>query len=971
MSLARPGGGMSGGVLGSMEVLGCGGLGGECSEGRVSSTVPFDSTSFVDSCPSAELLFGVSEGKSTEAGDHGFSGEGGSRAGPPFTGVLQSRIRDSEGFGCLEANNRSFWPQHLCGIYEVSDGNTAFGTSVGQEGRLDDLDRSQRCIFSDTYSSKLQEVPEVCGSRANLSISGTLFRPLDFSTSLYQGHGPYFSNYASSGFPNSAISRRLVGTRGDIRRSDSGKGFSSSALQGTGYPFEFREEQVNSCSGGSVLRNEDCVSDCQGFSDTREVGQTEESVGRVRFFKGTSGDSVEESPGSDVLSIPPGARVKTQDENASVSVEESMGFRGGSQDCDLGRFLPRGSSVVVRRCKSDPRSTTGVPSAGSVSIFRRVGSRLGCGFGQGHRFRPVVTTSKRFFYKQKRTFGHWVGSRGLCSPGGGTFGGRVLGQRHGDILLEEARGNQISGFERSGTVDLEVVRDAQGFTGSAICGRSSECGGRFLESGQSDTRSGMDTDGGGVQGDPEEVASEHRSICHELQLSAPLLFFTNIRSDGVGDGCDVATMGPPVSVRFSPIRDGATGPQQVKKKQGHSDDFDSSILATETLVCGSVGSVNRCTCHASSKERPAEATTFPPVSSKSTSSSANCVENIRRSARAAGLSSAVAEQLAYCRRKSTRGIYQARWSTYRAWCRVKGHSVSRPSVSKVADFLLYLRRKKGLSYSAIAGYRSTLSAAFRYVLPELSDSSILRDLLKSFKIEKPVKPSRAPPWNLEAVLLFLRSSSFEPLSQASLRDLTMKTLFLVSLATARRVGELHAVSKEVSFCGQDVHLSYLPEFVAKTESEVNPLARSFKVKALSDFVGEFEQERLLCPVRALKYYLDRTKSLRLGCRSLFVSPKCPTRTLSKNALSFFLREVIGQAPGAVTGVGSLPRPRAHGVRSMATSASFLKNWSVAKVIEAATWKSVSVFTSFYLKDVQFSYPDGYGLGPFVAAGQVV
>ena len=47
---------------------------------------------------------------------------------------------------------------------------------------------------------------------------------------------------------------------------------------------------------------------------------------------------------------------------------------------------------------------------------------------------------------------------------------------------------------------------------------------------------------------------------------------------------------------------------------------------------------------------------------------------------------------------------------------------------------------------------------------------------------------------------------------------------------------------------------------------------------------------------------------------------------------------------------------------------FLKNWSLASVLEAASWRSNTVFTSFYLKDVQYIFEDVRSLGPFVAAG---
>ena len=56
---------------------------------------------------------------------------------------------------------------------------------------------------------------------------------------------------------------------------------------------------------------------------------------------------------------------------------------------------------------------------------------------------------------------------------------------------------------------------------------------------------------------------------------------------------------------------------------------------------------------------------------------------------------------------------------------------------------------------------------------------------------------------------------------------------------------------------------------------------------------------------------------------------------------------------------------------MATSTAFSRNVPVSSVLDAATWSSSTVFTSFYLCDVQFSSSSGFSLGPVVAAGAVV
>ena len=131
-------------------------------------------------------------------------------------------------------------------------------------------------------------------------------------------------------------------------------------------------------------------------------------------------------------------------------------------------------------------------------------------------------------------------------------------------------------------------------------------------------------------------------------------------------------------------------------------------------------------------------------------------------------------------------------------------------------------------------------------------------------------------------------------------------------------------------------------------------------------MGDLPEERLLCPVRV---YLDNTVSLSPRHRSLFVSPRCPSTPLSKNASKHFLRQIISNA-GAIQ--DDPPRlPRAHSIRSVATSAGFLSNWSVSKVLEAATWRSNPVFASFYHHDLTFTLDNCTSLRPFVAAGSVL
>ena len=156
--------------------------------------------------------------------------------------------------------------------------------------------------------------------------------------------------------------------------------------------------------------------------------------------------------------------------------------------------------------------------------------------------------------------------------------------------------------------------------------------------------------------------------------------------------------------------------------------------------------------------RPSVSTPVRSAVSLSPQASSSCLETLRRFTRAAGFSSGVASQVGLARRASSRTNYQLKWSTFRSWCRAQGHSISRPSLSKVADFLLWLHRHRKLSVCSIMGYRSMLSAVFRFQLQGLSSHPVLRDLLRSFRIAAPCRPLHPPAWDLAAVLTYLNSA---------------------------------------------------------------------------------------------------------------------------------------------------------------------------------------------------------------------
>ena len=133
-----------------------------------------------------------------------------------------------------------------------------------------------------------------------------------------------------------------------------------------------------------------------------------------------------------------------------------------------------------------------------------------------------------------------------------------------------------------------------------------------------------------------------------------------------------------------------------------------------------------------------------------------------------------------------------------------------------------------------------------------------------------------------------------------------------------------------------------------------------------------KSDRSLCPVRALRYYLDRTSDLRQNKELVFVSfKKGFDKDISPAAISSWIKqtailcyELSDQE--ALT----IHQVKAYDVRAFSASKAFQSGVSLEQILSACHWKSYNTFTQFYLKDVAWADSELCHLGPVVAAQQI-
>ena len=952
-----------------MEEEGGGCLGSGGAKGGISHPL-HSGTTTIPSSDTLQLLWSfINQGTSSREGNRITAENGGSGAGSfSWSGFLQSSICSPQSFRILAPHNRPEETERIHQEDQVSDGDCTVGPLINQEERLDGLHRPERCISTNSSSPRKQEVPSICDKRRDFPIQDPMLRPVNSSTGFYKNHGSGLKDSSQYGNPYVEIFGRLA-DNGIVRGGmPSGEESSNSTVYRVGNSHKYGEVVTNSMSRDNIPGNDPELPNFEGFSYSREKEKFGHINRRISLLRSATSLLLAKNLRPPSLPEPTSSGRKVENEVPSDSLTKTMEFRGPGKANSMESTVSTRSPVVGTESPPVPGMFSPDVTPRPCLLVRRFGPGLGSTSVGSDHLRSVVRRREENVHQYEGAQSCQAGTSGISRASPGQSGSSLHRQHHSSGIFEESRGHSVSQPQPRNTRDSEMVRGEWNSSPPTISIGLTERDSRLLIKTKSNTRIGVDPLPGNSRSDNEKMASNDRSIRNIPQLSTTSLFCTPPRSYECRNRFPASELGESAGLCLPSLSTHQKGIEQSEAVQGVPTDADSSVLASEGVVPRHAGITRGITTSVANAERSTQTTSFSQISSEPPRATASCVATFQRFAKHEGFSSRVAKQLTLARRKSTNVMYQQKWSVFRRWCRGRGVSVSRPTLPKIADFLLDLRNKKKLTVSSIKGYRSMLSFVFRTKLPKISTSTILKELIRSFTMEGKKEVVPPPSWDLNKVLNALMAPPFEPLNEASLRNVTKKALFLLSLASVKRIGEIQALSSKVARQGTDLFLSFLPEFVAKTESESNPIPRHFKVKALSDFAAGLEESRL-CPVRALNFYIERTKSIQNRPRNLFLSPKNLKRPITKNAISYFLRETISDADALAEEGGR--RPRAHSIRGVGTSISFWRNCSMTKILEAATWKANTVFTSFYLKDVEFILDNCRSLGPFVSAGQII
>ena len=896
--------------------------------------------------------------------------------------LLQPPVSGTKTWEQVETCDRLITTKQICKNPTFPDGDGFDNSKFSKTGRMGYVHRSYRCLLSSKDQEKISKVFSLSHSGRNISISRNALWTGNSSFGVHPSWETVQSNSFFSEPKNQSIFRRLAASSSNSSGVRSQHDKSSSVSDLSGLCSQLSEIAIGTNTEVRVSGREVRFDNVNCIPDPETIGENKRK--NLQFHKLSDKDcsavdvtdrvtSVHNfSSGHEPIKDSPFA-VAVEDKVVLVPIigEESVSRRGNS----------RQSSMVGSEGGSHERSPFASSKTTDLNLHGRIHSRLGSPLRRIRDKRAVDKTRTRVAYKSPRTKSNLVGSETFHIISQGQSSDGAVRQFDSSGILKKSGRNQSGSKHGPVLVNLDVHREAQDSVTSSTHSRSPQCSGGPVVQEGTNSPNRMESFSSSVPPVVQnKVETNDRSICNISESQTGVVCKPLPRSERNRSRCHESRLDREGVICVPSNQDDNCGSKKSKRRTLQTV-VNSSSLAKSSLVSRSNGSHSGGPSSATSNKDSVETTGKSSLlRSKSTDAQSACLVNRHSELISEGFSESLATRISAPQRESTCTMYKSRVDLFVKWTKDNELDAGNPTIPMIAQFFEHLFIVKELSPRTIRGYKTALANYFSPKVIEIrTDPSLLR-LLAGFFRDKPVSAIKVLPWDLRLVLDALKKPPFEPLNGVDMKFLTFKVVFLFAMASGRRRSEIHALDfSTVKWLkvGGFYTFSVKPMlgFIAKNQKATSSALVDITIPSLQEFLGpdlKDTSDKFLCPVRSLKFYLNRTRTMRTGKKRLFIS-FLPGKEgdICQVTLSSWLRNTIQLAYRLQTDSPLPEGTRPHQVRSAAASWAWKGGVSLSQVMDACYWKSQDTFTSFYLKDCWSQEGEKYSLGPIVSAGSVV
>ena len=618
------------------------------------------------------------------------------------------------------------------------------------------------------------------------------------------------------------------------------------------------------------------------------------------------------------------------------------------------------ATLTVVEQHTEPQSGPFVGPQNSVRNphYRRMRVCLGRAFEKFYGARLLEGTGMPAPHQPSGVVSSPLRPQGISTQSSGSTGASPDRQHDSMPVHQQVWGNQVAQSLPDDLGSISVVHSTPGRHPSSSPARQGQLFSRQSVS-PSISSIGVVSECGDLdQSLPDMVHPRRRSVrvSRKLQTSQVLYFPTT--SSGMEGGCTQSEVEESVRLCLSSsFTSTHRSPQGSRRESG--DDIDSSSVGQEGLVFSPPRSLNRLSAEASGSSQSVDSGLRPASASQSSRAAPSGLVNQRRSLLARGLSQEATATILAATSSATDKQYSNSWGHFTRWCEDKDIDPFTSTVQMILNYLSFCF-EEGLSFntvktrvSAITSRHNTFGGV-RSGKVSLSSHPDIRAFFKGAMRRFPPVLDRVPSWDLPTVLKVLMCSPFEPLETLDLRLLMFKTVFLIAVTSAKRLGEIHAfdISPQMSIITPErVVLRKNANFLPKNPS-VRNIQESIEYTPFGVQTRHIEGSmRALCVCRTLSAYIRATRQIR-QCDQLFVTYKKGDqgRPASKATIATWLKTTIIQAYSLAD--KTLDKGvRAHSCRKQSVSWASLHAISVADICRQACWQSSSTFAKHYKLDL--------------------
>ena len=259
-----------------------------------------------------------------------------------------------------------------------------------------------------------------------------------------------------------------------------------------------------------------------------------------------------------------------------------------------------------------------------------------------------------------------------------------------------------------------------------------------------------------------------------------------------------------------------------------------------------------------------------------------------------------------------------------------------PEVPEVLDFLTEVH-DSGVSYSTVGTARSALSAYVSFgAQPKdtVGENTFVARLMKGVYEEKPPKAKYKKLWDVNLVFNLIKTWGEN--KDLSLEFMGYKTCMLLALVTAQRSQTLHALTVSGITWERDCLIFSLTKLLKHNRE--GQVLDTIKVQ-------RFNEDKRICPFRAIRDYIKATKADRNGEDQLFISYGSLHNKVSKDTIARWIKKTLTKAK-VNTGVFS-----AHSTRGAATSKAAQIRVPLDAILSRARWTNCVTFARFYRRKI--------------------